>query len=91
MNVSIKGTGKKKIPAQIISISVSALMGALIYIHWYPWLYNKINKYTKRGEDLHENIDFVNTMIMFTLPSILLFVLFFSMHLLYSSFHKLKK
>jgi len=87
MKVSVKGTGKNKIPGQVISISVSSLIGALLYIHWYPWLYNQINKYTKRGEDLHENIDFVNTMIMFALPSIFGLVLF----LLFSSFHKLKK
>jgi len=60
----------------LIVFSVAEILGAawfgFMFVYAYPWLYNMINKFTKRGPDLHENIDFVNSMLMFIVPSVLL-------------------
>ena len=53
--------------ALILSTEVIILLiiGSFVYTYLYPWLYNKVNHITKRGEDLDDEIDIVNTMIMF--------------------------
>lgn len=48
-----------------IQLIISLLTAAVIFTYFYPWLYNKINHITKRGEDIDETIDFVNSLIMF--------------------------
>ena len=61
---------------KLIVFSVAEILAAawfgFMFVYAYPWLYNMINKFTKRGPDLHENIDFVNSMLMFIVPSVLL-------------------
>ncbi len=56
---------------KIISICLSLLLPALLYTYYYPWLYNKVNNYTKRGEDLNE-IDLLNVMIVFLITWLLI-------------------
>ena len=48
-----------------IQLSISLLTAAAIFTYFYPWLYNQINHITKRGEDIDEKIDYVNSLIMF--------------------------
>ena len=38
-----------------------------LYTYYYPWLYNKINSYTNRGPYLDDEIDLVNSMLVFLL------------------------
>jgi hypothetical protein len=64
---------------KLVIFSLAELVGgacfALMFVYVYPWLYNTINKYTKRGPDLHEKIDFVNSMLMFIVSSVVLIIL----------------
>ena len=48
---------------KIVSMCLSLLLPALLYTYYYPWLYNKINNYTERGEDLNE-VDLLNVFIV---------------------------
>jgi len=50
----------------IISAKVlgSLFAGSMLYTYFYPWLYNKVNGITKRGQDLDDDIDIVNVSIM---------------------------
>ena len=56
---------------KIISIYLSLLLPALLYTYYYPWLYNKVNNYTKRGEDLNQ-IDLLNVIIVFLITWLLI-------------------
>ena len=49
-----------------VHVVVTIVIGSILYSHFYPWLYNKVNHVTKRGEDLHDKIDMLNTVIMLT-------------------------
>lgn len=53
---------------QLLGLIVASAM----FTYFYPWLYNKINHITKRGEDIDETIDFVNSLIMFIIAYIIL-------------------
>ena len=50
---------------QIITTFLSLLIPSLLFTYYYPWLYNKINYFTKRGENLDDKIDFINIMLTF--------------------------
>lgn len=50
---------------KIIKVFLTLIIPTLLYVYYYPWVYNKINQITKRGEDLDDHIDFVNVMLMF--------------------------
>jgi hypothetical protein len=50
---------------KIIKVFLTLIIPTLLYVYYYPWVYNKINQITKRGEDLDDQIDFVNVMLMF--------------------------
>lgn len=54
-----------------IKIVISLIIPALLYTYYYPWMYNKINHYTERGEDLDDQIDIVNTLLTFLVTWIL--------------------
>ena len=56
---------------KIISVCLSLLLPALLYTYYYPWLYNKVNNYTKRGEDLNQ-IDLLNVIIVFLITWLLI-------------------
>lgn len=54
-------------------LQLLGIIGAsAMFTYFYPWLYNKINHITKRGEDIDETIDFVNSLIMFIIAYIIL-------------------
>ena len=63
---------------KMISVLLSLIIPSILYVHYYPWLYNKINNLTERGQDLDDQMDFVNVMLMFLVTWILiaLFVFF---------------
>tara|TARA_A100001037_G_C15063929_1_gene596104 strand:- start:1024 stop:1251 length:228 start_codon:yes stop_codon:yes gene_type:complete len=56
---------------KIISVCLSLLLPALLYTYYYPWLYNKVNNYTKRGEDLNQ-VDLLNVIIVFLITWLLI-------------------
>ena len=56
---------------QIIPFAVSIIIPGVLYTYYYPWLYNKVNNYTKRGEDLNQ-IDLLNVMIVFLITWLLI-------------------
>jgi len=45
----------------------SIMLGSVVYTYFYPWLYNKVNHVTKRGPDLHDKIDLLNSVIMLSI------------------------
>ena len=47
-----------------VELMLVLIFGSVLYTYFYPWLYNKVNHITKRGQDLHDKIDLMNTMIM---------------------------
>ena len=63
---------------KMISVLLSLIIPSILYVLYYPWLYNKINNLTERGQDLDDQMDFVNVMLMFLVTWILiaLFVFF---------------
>ena len=63
---------------KMISVLLSLIIPSILYVYYYPWLYNKINNLTERGQDLDDQMDFVNVMLMFLVTWILiaLFVFF---------------
>jgi Mg/Co/Ni transporter MgtE len=65
----------KMIVIRATGFIMACIWAAIIYIYWYPWLYNQVNHYTERSEDLDENIDFVNTFIMFIVSTLTIFIL----------------
>ena len=54
-----------------IQLSIGLFVAAALFTYFYPWLYNKINHITKRGEDIDEAIDYVNSLIMFIIAYII--------------------
>ena len=56
---------------KIISVCLSLLLPALLYTYYYPWLYNKVNNYTKRGENLNQ-VDLLNVIIVFLITWLLI-------------------
>ena len=60
---------------KIVSMCLSLLLPALLYTYYYPWLYNKINNYTERGEDLNE-VDLLNVFIVFFITWVLISLFF---------------
>ena len=55
-----------------IQLSIGLFVAAALFTYFYPWLYNKINHITKRGEDIDEAIDYVNSLIMFAIAYIIM-------------------
>ena len=60
---------------QILSLILSILIPSLLYSYYYPFLYNEVNKITKRGEPLDDKIDLLNLSIVFLLNGVLLTIL----------------
>lgn len=51
----------------IIKYSLVFIIPGVLYTYYYPWLYNIINSYTKRSEPLDDNIDLLNSILIFVL------------------------
>ena len=51
----------------IIKYSFVFIIPGILYTYYYPWLYNIINSYTKRSEPLDDNIDLLNSILIFVL------------------------
>ncbi len=52
---------------KILTFAISIFIPGFLYTYYYPWLYNKINSYTNRGPYLDDEIDLVNSMLVFLL------------------------
>ena len=60
----------------VLKVFLSLIIPSILYVYYYPWLYNKINFYTERGEDLDDQMDFVNAMLMFFVAWVCMVLLF---------------
>jgi len=56
----------------MIKVLLSLIIPSILYVYYYPWLYNKINNITERGQDLDDQMDFVNVVLMFLITWILI-------------------
>ena len=50
---------------QIISFATTIIIPGILYTYYYPWLYNKINSYTNRSQFLDDEIDLLNSILVF--------------------------
>ncbi len=57
---------------KMIKVLLSLIIPSILYVYYYPWLYNKINNVTERGQDLDDKMDFVNVVLMFLITWILI-------------------
>ena len=48
---------------------------SILYTYFYPWIYNKVNHFTERGQDLDDKIDIINTMIMASILYLLIMII----------------
>ena len=64
--------GAKIVMASIFSIQMFLVLivASILYTYWYPWLYNKVNDTTKRGQNI-ATIDPVNSFIMMFVTGLL--------------------
>lgn len=66
----------------ILSALLTAFISAVFITYVYPFLYNLVNNYTNRGENI--NIDYWNAYIMILISSLILYpVLLFIVHKLH--------
>ena len=56
--------GTKIIITATAQLIVSIIIFSVMYTYLYPWIYNKVNHFTERGQDLDDKIDIINAMIM---------------------------
>lgn len=63
---------------------LSLIIPSILYVYYYPWLYNKVNGITGRGEDLDDKMDFINVLVMFLITWVIIgmFVIFITRPLL---------
>ena len=64
---------KNEVVYQIIFQIIFAVMWSALFAKFYPSLYNFVNKYTKAGDDIQADLEFVNTIIL-RVPFLLLFM-----------------
>ena len=57
---------------KLVSVLLSLIIPSLLYTYYYPWLYNKVNHYTKRGEDLDDKVDIINVFLVFIITWLLI-------------------
>ena len=62
---------------KMIKVLLSLIIPSILYVYYYPWLYNKINNITERGQDLDDQMDFVNVVLMFLITWILIAIFVF--------------
>ena len=59
----------------IINYSIMIIIPGILYTYYYPWLYNKINSYTNRSLPLDDDIDLVNSILIFVVTWIFFIIL----------------
>ena len=59
----------------IINYSIMLIIPGILYTYYYPWLYNKINNYTDRSLPLDDDIDLVNSILIFVVTWIVFIIL----------------
>lgn len=63
----------KIISGVLFTTLLTAFISAALITYVYPFLYNLVNQYTNRGEDI--NIDYWNAYIMVIISSLILYPL----------------
>tara|TARA_B100000575_G_C22773358_1_gene459100 strand:+ start:387 stop:626 length:240 start_codon:yes stop_codon:yes gene_type:complete len=74
---------------KIVSVLLSLIIPSLLYTYYYPWVYNKVNNYTKRGENLDDKVDFLNVFLVFIITWV--FIAVFTMSIIAPIILKKKK
>ena len=69
--------GKKLIGSLMFSgqFIMTIIIFSIMYTYFYPWIYNKVNHFTERGQDLDDKIDIINAMIMAAILYILIMII----------------
>ena len=69
--------GKKLIGSLMFSgqFIMTIIIFSILYTYFYPWIYNKVNHFTGRGQDLDDKIDIINTMIMASILYLLIMII----------------
>ena len=69
--------GKKLIGSLMFSgqFIMIIIIFSILYTYFYPWIYNKVNHFTGRGQDLDDKIDIINTMIMASILYLLIMII----------------
>ena len=69
--------GKKLIGSLMFSgqFIITIIIFSIMYTYLYPWIYNKVNHFTERGQDLDDKIDIINTMIMASILYLLIMII----------------
>ena len=63
---------KNEVVYQILFQIIFAVIWSALFAKFYPSLYNFVNKYTKAGENIQADLEFVNTIIL-RVPFLLIF------------------
>ena len=69
--------GKKLIVSLMFSgqFIMTIIIFSIMYTYLYPWIYNKVNYFTERGQDLDDKIDIINAMIMAAILYLLIMII----------------
>ena len=59
---------------KIVPVLFSLVFPALFYTYYYPRMYNKVNHYTERGQDIDDKIDLLNAFFVFLVTWIMISV-----------------
>ena len=79
---------KFKLPlVPLVMLVINAFIFGLIYTHILPYIYNIVNSFTNRGEDLDDNIDYINSVITVLTWSIFIGIIFIIIGLLFGGFY----
>ena len=71
---------------KILALVANSLLFGLIYTYVLPYIYNQVNRYTERGEDLDHNIDYMNSVITSLIYSLFIFICFMAISLVFGGF-----
>lgn len=65
----------KLFSAGFVQLALTLLIPSLLFTYYYPWVYNKVNEVTERGQMLDDKHDLVNVMLMFIITWIMFILL----------------
>tara|TARA_B100000902_G_C27129605_1_gene822920 strand:- start:91 stop:408 length:318 start_codon:yes stop_codon:yes gene_type:complete len=71
---------------KILALVVNSFLFGLIFTYVLPYIYNHVNQYTERGEDLDHNIDYMNSVITSLIYSLFIFICFMAISLVFGGF-----
>ena len=71
---------------KILALVANSFLFGLIFTYVLPHIYNLVNRYTERGEDLDHNIDYLNSVITSFIYSLFIFICFMAISLVFGGF-----